>query len=189
MGQRQRMSTARSLVERPEELVESSTASTSGTIPEDEAMDVDGINAMMAGVKSRGVGFCLSEFCALTDIRYTPGQGIIEVRQGSVGLIALGGCWISYLLCYIFTSFFLIFLIAPTEECTVLHFIVDNNTNQLFECDDRLFIHNSNKIARLKVLFNNRALLVRLWSLANNGRLGETVGSVTTPYKKRAHLT
>lgn len=92
MGQRQRMSTARSLVERPEEPVESSAASTSGTIPEDEAMDVDGINAMMAGVKSRGVGFCLSEFCALTDIRYTLGQGIIEVRQGSVGLIALGGC-------------------------------------------------------------------------------------------------
>jgi len=54
MGQRQRMSTARSLVERPEEPVESSAASTSGTIPEDEAMDVDGINAMMAGVKSRG---------------------------------------------------------------------------------------------------------------------------------------
>jgi len=58
VGQRQRMSTARmstarSLLERPEEPFESGTAN-SGTIAEDEAMEVDGINTMMAGVKSRG---------------------------------------------------------------------------------------------------------------------------------------
>jgi hypothetical protein len=47
------MSTARSLLERPEEPVESGAAN-SGTIAEDEAMEVDGINTMMAGVKSRG---------------------------------------------------------------------------------------------------------------------------------------
>jgi len=54
IGQRQRMSTARSLLERADEPLEPGTAAPSSTTPEDEAMDVDGIDAMMAGVKSRG---------------------------------------------------------------------------------------------------------------------------------------
>lgn len=68
MSQRQRMSAGRILLERAEEPAEPSAASTSSNIPEEEAMDVDGINAMMAGVKSRGVRLPLSKFYAFTDI-------------------------------------------------------------------------------------------------------------------------
>jgi len=56
MGQRQRMSTASSYLERAEENSKSGSSSTlaSATSPEQEDMDVDGIDAMMAGVKRRG---------------------------------------------------------------------------------------------------------------------------------------
>jgi hypothetical protein len=56
MGQRQRMSNARSYLERAEENVEpgSGSISASSAATEQERMDVDGIDSMMAGVKSRG---------------------------------------------------------------------------------------------------------------------------------------
>lgn len=61
IGQRQRISQARSFLERSDVDGESVSASGSGppsvTVLDEEDMDVDGINAMIAGVKSRGVGY------------------------------------------------------------------------------------------------------------------------------------
>lgn len=57
MGQRQRMSNARSYLERAEangEPGSGSAPASSSAMPEQEQMDVDGIDSMMAGVKSRG---------------------------------------------------------------------------------------------------------------------------------------
>lgn len=56
MGQRQRMPTAGSYLERAEENVESGSCpdTASSLITEQEHMEIDGINSMMAGVKSRG---------------------------------------------------------------------------------------------------------------------------------------
>jgi hypothetical protein len=64
IGQRQRMSTARNYLDRAEENSESSSsaAPASAAVPEQGDMDVDGIDVMMAGVKSRGVGFLSSHY-------------------------------------------------------------------------------------------------------------------------------
>ena len=69
MGQRQRMSTTRSILERAESNLEagSSSAPVTTTIPEQHDMDVDAIDAMMAGVKSRGVCFLSSCYRTVID--------------------------------------------------------------------------------------------------------------------------
>jgi hypothetical protein len=92
MGQRQRMSTAKSYLERAEENVGSGSGHVppSVVIPEQEPMEVDGIDSMMAGVKSRGV--CLRSFCTIAPLLtyYLPGQRAIKICQGSFGLRADG---------------------------------------------------------------------------------------------------
>jgi hypothetical protein len=72
MGQRQRMSNARRYLERAEENVEpgSGSISASSAATEQERMDVDGIDSMMAGVKSRGVCVVFLQYYTFADISF-----------------------------------------------------------------------------------------------------------------------
>lgn len=54
IGQRQRVSSASYLERAQANLESSSSAAASATTQEQDCMEVDGIEAMMAGVKSRG---------------------------------------------------------------------------------------------------------------------------------------
>jgi hypothetical protein len=66
VGQRQRISSVRSHLERTEE--NSGLGSSVNDHRQDEDMEVDGINAMVAGVKTRGVRSPLSlRCCIVTD--------------------------------------------------------------------------------------------------------------------------
>jgi hypothetical protein len=71
IGQRQRVSSASYLERAQANLESSSAAAASGTTQEQDGMEVDGIEAMMAGVKSRGV-LLLSHlhYCTITDILF-----------------------------------------------------------------------------------------------------------------------
>lgn len=68
IGQRQRVSSA-GYLERAQANLESSAAASVTTIEQD-CMEVDGIEAMMAGIKSRGVLFFFFHYCTVADILF-----------------------------------------------------------------------------------------------------------------------
>lgn len=69
IGQRQRVSSA-GYLERAQANLESSSAAASVTTIEQDCMEVDGIEAMMAGIKSRGVLFFFFHYCTVADILF-----------------------------------------------------------------------------------------------------------------------